>query len=570
MKKIGIDFGTTYSTICYVNESFQPGDGNYLVPYETGSGDTLIPTAVAYHIDDASADVLVGREALDMVDNPEYHVCRHFKMLLALEGTPQLEQFIAEHPDYVMYASHAPSKVAHDFFVHLLQWYQRANQVGKIEKIVLTMPLVWTGFDQQLHENTGNAQKLLSQALQTASTTVCGGKHKPKVEIRSEPEAAAGYFAYLYKLQQGQYLNGQMLVVDHGGGTLDVTLADVAHSDQGINVASKARSGKGRQLDYALGVAGVAYDRALADLALKNAKRKLDGASMSEFLDKLEYNKRQDGMRTRLNAFHTRGINNQGMNVKGVQIMPVLCKQAFAAVNEQPLQQALEEVFQEHEQVAKSPNLHVALAGGFSNLPFVEHLVRRYFGAKEDIDDKTDKRFALSTLAQRTHAIAMGAALVAAQRVTIDDKLHYEIGVFVYTIATGEVFEPVIAYGTEYKQLQQVIWMSTPVQGGAEGIKLGLKESGRADRAPRPFRLKGLNDGQNRLGVVSAKSMVPDYEPSSYYRIGFSVPADDDEGGVSGRHDLIIHFRNEATGKERAFPIGEVFIEFSTRVDKVQ
>lgn len=568
MKKIGIDFGTTYSTICYVDESFQPGDGNYLLPYETGAGDTLIPTVVAYHIDD-NTEVLVGREALDMVDNPEYHVCRHFKMLLALEGTPLLEQFIAEHPDYAMYTSHAPSMVAHDFFAHLLDWYQRANKVGQIEKIVLTMPLVWTGFDQQLHENTGGAQKLLSQALQAASTTACGGKHKPRVEIRSEPEAAAGYFAYLYKLQHGQYLNGRMLVVDHGGGTLDITLTDVAHTEDGIKVASKARSGKGRHLDYALGVAGVAYDRALADLALQNAKRTMEGAELSEFLDKLEYLKRQDGMRTRLNAFHTKGINNQGMNVKGVKIMPVLCKQAFVAVNEQPLQQALEEVFQEHSQAAKSPNLHVALAGGFSNLPFVEHLVRRYFGAKEDIDDTSDQRFALSTLAQRTHAIAMGAALVAAQKVTIDDKLHYEIGVYVYTIDKGEVFEPVIAYGTEYKQLQQVIWMSAPVQGGAEGIKLGLKESGRADRAARPFRLKHLNDGKNRLGAVSAKSMVPDYEPGSHYRIGFSVPADG-EDGVSGRHDLTIHFRNEASGKERAFPIGEVFIEFDTRVDKVQ
>ena len=28
MKKIGIDFGTTYSSICYVDESFQPGAGD--------------------------------------------------------------------------------------------------------------------------------------------------------------------------------------------------------------------------------------------------------------------------------------------------------------------------------------------------------------------------------------------------------------------------------------------------------------------------------------------------------------------------------------------------------------
>lgn len=569
MKKIGIDFGTTYSSICYVDESFQPGAGEYVQPYKTGQDESLIPSAVAYHIDDANANVLVGGEALDMVGDPEYQVCQHFKMLLALEGTPLLAQFIAEHPDYAMYASRAPSQVAQDFFLQLLRWYQRDMAVDHVEKIVLTMPLVWTGFDQQLHENTGNAQKLLSQALQEASTKASGGKQKPKVQIRSEPEAAAGYFAYLHQRNHGTPFNGQMLVVDHGGGTLDVTLADVSNSDQGIKVASKARSGKGRPLNYALGVAGVAYDRALADLALQQASRPLQGAAMSEFLFALERNKRQPAMRERLNAFHITGANGQGMRVEGIRISPYECKQAFTSVNEQPLMEALDEVFQEYPQAEKSPDLLVALAGGFSNLPFVEHLVRQRFGAKEDIDDRSDKRFALNTQAARAHAIAMGAALVAAQKVTIDDKLPYEIGVFVYHISVEKtVYEPVIAYGSEYAQLQKVIWMPYPVQGGADGLKLGLKESGRKDREPRPFSLKNLNQGKNRIGNISAKSMVPGYEPGCSYRIGFSVPQDEDEG-VSGHHELMIHYRNEESGKEKAYPIGEVYIEFETRIDRV-
>ena len=569
MKKIGIDFGTTYSSICYVDESFQPGAGEYVQYYKVGQDESLIPSAVAYHIDDAAAEILVGGEALNMVGDPEYHVCQHFKMLLALEGTPLLSQFIEEHPDYAVYSRRAPSQVAHDFFLQLLRWYQRDMAVDHIEKIVLTMPLVWTGFDQQLHENTGNAQKLLSHALQAASAAASGSKQKPKVLIRSEPEAAAGYFAYLHQKNNHETFNGQMLVVDHGGGTLDVTLADVSNADQGIKVASKARSGKGRPLNYALGVGGVAYDRALADLALQQAKRPLEGAELSVFLFALERNKRQPAMRERLNDFHTKGINKQGMRVEGVQITPDLCKQAFVSVNEKPLLEALDEVFQEYPKTAKSPDLLVAFAGGFSNLPFVEHLVRQRFGVKEDIDDKSDKRFALNTQAARTHAIAMGAALVAAQKVTIDDKLPYEIGVFVYHIAVEKtVYEPVIAYGSEYAQLQKVIWMPYPVQGGADGLKLGLKESGRKDREPRPFSLKNLNQGKNRLSKVSAKSMVPDYEPGCSYRIGFSVPPDEEEG-VSGHHELLIHYRNEETGKEKAYPIGEVYIEFETRIDKV-
>ena len=360
-----------------------------------------------------------------------------------------------------------------------------------------------------------------------------------------------------------------MLVVDHGGGTLDVTLADVQSTPEGIKVASKSRSGKGRPLNYALGVAGVAYDRALAGIALEQAQRPLDGSGKGQFLNALERNKRQPAMRGRLNDYHTRGINVQGMNVQGVKITPDLCKRAFVEVNEQPLREALDEVFQEFPQAANSPELLVALAGGFSNLPFVEHLVRKRFGAKEDITDKSDPRFALNTQAARSHAIAMGAALVAAQKVTIDDKLHYEIGIFVYHIGQEKtLYEPVIAYGSEYAQLQKVIWLPYPVQGGAEGIKLGLKESGRSDRPPRPFSLKNLNEGKNRIGGAAVpKAMVPNYEPGCRYRIGFSVPPDDEAGGISGRHDLLIHFRNEDNGKEKAYPIGEVYIEFDRRLD---
>lgn len=48
MSKIGIDLGTTYTTLCYVNERKQPLEDGYIEvyrPVDTGS----VPSAVAYH-----------------------------------------------------------------------------------------------------------------------------------------------------------------------------------------------------------------------------------------------------------------------------------------------------------------------------------------------------------------------------------------------------------------------------------------------------------------------------------------------------------------------------------------
>lgn len=569
MKKIGIDLGTTYSTICFVDERYQPGAGEYLQPYRCGEDETAIASAVAYHIDD-EASILVGEEALHKLsdDDPEYEVYQHFKMLLALEGTPALEAFIGEHPEYAVYRKRSPSTVTRDYFISLLTWYKQEQCLDEIERIVVTVPLVWMNFDQQANEKTGNAEKLLIQALEAACSKINSGGKRTKVMIRSEPEAAAGYFAYLHRHERKQEYNGDMLVVDYGGGTLDVTLAKVDMTEQGIHIASKFRSGKGRALDYALGVGGVAYDRALAQLALQQSQRELEGAELSGFLIALEKNKRLVAMRGRMNDFRLKGMDKLGMNPQGVKISPSLCDQAFAQVNKTPLNAALDEVFEDCPEIIKSPDaLMVALVGGFSNLPFVEHVVRERFGINVDINDRNDPRFALSSTAQRSHAIAMGAALVANEKVTIADKLLYEIGVFLYSHEKdGPVYEAVLAYGSEYKKLQQVVWLPSTISGSGS-LTLGLKASGRKDREPRRFSLKKLNDGKNRIGAGLGQKLVPDYDPDCIYRVGFSVPCDEEE--LSGQRELTIHFRNEDTGAEKSYPIGEVYLEFDNRVDKV-
>lgn len=44
------------------------------------------------------------------------------------------------------------------------------------------------------------------------------------VEVVSEPEAASAYFAYNYEAETSKSFNGYLLLIDYGGGTLDITL----------------------------------------------------------------------------------------------------------------------------------------------------------------------------------------------------------------------------------------------------------------------------------------------------------------------------------------------------------
>ncbi len=88
--KIGVDFGTTYTKIAYLDEEGKPT----LFTYPKGSKEKqYIPTAVSYSKRSARKKFNIGNTArLDMTKTRHFTFCDNFKMLLPLEEKSQCRQ----------------------------------------------------------------------------------------------------------------------------------------------------------------------------------------------------------------------------------------------------------------------------------------------------------------------------------------------------------------------------------------------------------------------------------------------------------------------------------------------
>jgi len=207
--KIGIDFGTTYSKIAYLDEQ----GSLKLFRYPGPPGKEYIPTAVAYRTVHNRQTVSVGEAARsDVLNHPEVRFCENFKMLLPLEAP---EQWRA----HGWPAETSPEDVTQDYLHSLLHESQFSFErlYGSIENLVVSVPEVW----QRAANNPGAEalRRIVTEALRL-----------PLDHLRSEPVCAAAY--YVYRYQQDACHTGRqafnLLVCDIGGGTFDVALCRVS------------------------------------------------------------------------------------------------------------------------------------------------------------------------------------------------------------------------------------------------------------------------------------------------------------------------------------------------------
>ena len=97
-----------------------------------------------------------------------------------------------------------------------------------------------------------------------------------EVQVVSEPAAASAFFAYNYQTLRNEAYDGHILLIDYGGGTLDITLSKVsAGTDSNgkqfmeINVAD--RQGAGENENGRIGKAGIIYMESLLEEAIRKA-----------------------------------------------------------------------------------------------------------------------------------------------------------------------------------------------------------------------------------------------------------------------------------------------------------
>ncbi|MCQ2070677.1 MAG: Hsp70 family protein [archaeon] len=210
--KVGIDLGTTYSTMAVFNEKTSKAE---ILPNRYGTN--LTPSVICF-MDDGTT--LIGEDAKSMQMDGVGTIASVFKNGMGTKKT----YVKADGKDYT----------AEDLSAMLLR--QMVDDVEsergeKIESAVITVPAYFND-------------------LQRTSVTDAARKAGIDVEkIVNEPTAAAVHYGYR------RSDSGTLMVYDLGGGTFDVTVVDIVEGRFTV---------VGTDGDHSLG--GVHWDRALMDL----------------------------------------------------------------------------------------------------------------------------------------------------------------------------------------------------------------------------------------------------------------------------------------------------------------
>jgi molecular chaperone DnaK (HSP70) len=185
---VGIDLGTTYSCIAYVDEFGKP------VVLKNFEGDSITPSVV--YFPENTEEVVVGKEAKKEKSLEPERVIDFIKRSI---GRPNSERFIDDK-------KYRPEQISAQILKKIIQDAEKV--LGKqINKAVITCPAYFG-----INEREATAQAGTIASLQ-------GYTEDEQINIIPEPTAAAFYYG-LQKANKDE----TVLVYDLGGGTFDVTL----------------------------------------------------------------------------------------------------------------------------------------------------------------------------------------------------------------------------------------------------------------------------------------------------------------------------------------------------------
>ena len=218
---VGIDLGTTYSCISYLNEHGEP------VTLANQEGELSTPSVVLF---DEGGEVVVGTEALRNTVVKPLRVVQNSKRYMGDAG----------HKWVIDGRSYSPIDIATLVLKKLLSAAE--EQIGKIEQAVITVPAQFSDIQRQWVMEAGKRAGL------------------SKVDMINEPVAAALCYVlgteglWFTELAEEQ----RIMVYDLGGGTFDLSL--VKYQKNEVKVI--ASSGD-------LNLGGIDWNRTLLDAIAK-------------------------------------------------------------------------------------------------------------------------------------------------------------------------------------------------------------------------------------------------------------------------------------------------------------
>ena len=467
--KIGIDFGSTYSTISCFDQQLNTVRA---ITLQEG-GAASIPSVVSIN---KKNSVIIGESAKKQAGKKTVRLFEAFKMLLTESDQTLLRQ---REYDSVF----TPRKIAALFLENVIRGAVAREMKDEgadefVESAVICVPECWT----RRGSGTLDGRMILRDILRDI---LCSEIEVP-VQVVTEPEAASAYFAYNYEKERRQAFNGHLLLIDYGGGTLDITLTEVV-SDGGGSMEIAYREGGGEGENHrdktggnTIGCAGIAYMQQVVQLALR-AGGVLGEQETPDYLS-TDYKKAVHDLEDQLRApeiirqiedrFEEYGAYH---NIKEVldeepeeiisleydgEEISVTVQQLYLAYRD-VIQDVLDEEIRKINKAVKArigsdpcrpdagarDDFKIALVGGFGSFYLVRKQIEEIYSI--DFNSKADLRVKSINASQRELAISMGAALLAAGKVALQKTARYSIGIGIRN-HRGEIVD--ICYGIKYHQ----------------------------------------------------------------------------------------------------------------------
>lgn len=349
---IGIDLGTTFSAVAYLDRSGAPQT------VMNAEGDLSTPSVVYFE----QNQVVVGKEAVKAAVYEPESVLQHVKREM---GKPYCDKAVR--------GTRLPPEVVQGAILQKLR-SDAQMKLGDVEEAVITVPAF---FNEPRRKATMDAGRLAGLKI---------------LDIINEPTAAAiaygvqaGFVTTAGEAKQAE----KILVYDLGGGTFDVTLM---HLD-GCHYTAVATDG-----DVQLG--GIDWDRRIVDLVADHFVEqhgidpRQDQVTLQMLLTEAEDAKR---------ALSTRTSVTIRFAYRGKRVQVPLTREEFEALTSDLLQRTVFTV----ERLLRAARLQfsdltrVLLVGGSTRMPMVQQTLEQVSGLNVDRSLSPDE------------AVAHGAALYA-------------------------------------------------------------------------------------------------------------------------------------------------------------
>ena len=463
--KIGVDFGSTYSTVSKYNSS--TGNVEALTLYE--GAPASIPSVVSIS---KKGVITCGSAAKEQVGKKTVRIFEAFKMLL---NEPNQEMLQRRGYDDV----YTPRQITKHFLESTLHGVLQREGGEEIDNIVICVPEIW---GKKL--NTLDGRVILRDVLKKEIDIPVH-----HIQVVTEPEAASAFIAYNYEKETHKNFNGHLLLIDYGGGTLDLTLTEVRSNGKGAMEIGYREGGgagenhPGNRGSGTIGKAGIAYMQGVVLRALRDQELIDDGDTVDytnpEFVAAVKDLESQMKSAERINDIEdVFGEFGSYRNIKKIldedpidfisleydgEEVAVTYQHLFLAYQE-IIESVLNEEVSKINELVKShigedpckpaagmhDNFKIAMVGGFCACYLVKKQIAEIYNI--DPNSTIDLRVKNVSADKQEQAISLGAALLAAGKVVLQKTARYSIGIY----SRGSDGKARISYGIKYHQTVEV------------------------------------------------------------------------------------------------------------------